>query len=137
MGAAKKSFACLLLAAVLVGAWNDIAGCLTYKVSLSLLLMRACGRVDGKEDAVHACLKKKRPSLSLPLSVLEGTHHVFQGCPGGLHGKGPKGWHHAASVDMVHWEDRGIHVKAIPESYDGFTSNTVRAIPCLYLSNLC
>ena len=45
-------------------------------------------------------------------------HHVFQGCPG----RG--GWHHAASTDQVHWENRGIHVKAEKESYEGFTSNT-------------
>jgi hypothetical protein len=48
----------------------------------------------------------------------KGTHHVFQGCPRN------GGWHHAASTDQVHWQDRGIHVKAEKESYEGFTSDT-------------
>ena len=26
--------------------------------------------------------------------------------------------------DLVHWEDRGIHVDAIKESWEGFTSDT-------------
>ena len=42
--------------------------------------------------------------------TFKGTHHVFQGCPAS------SGWSHAASEDLVHWEDRGIHVKAIHET---------------------
>jgi hypothetical protein len=48
-----------------------------------------------------------------------------QGCPGGGQpGSSAHGWHHAASEDLVHWEDRGIHVEAINESYKGFSSDT-------------
>lgn len=49
--------------------------------------------------------------------TFKGTHHVFQGCPH------DNGWSHAASTDLVHWEDRGIHVKAIHETYKGMDSN--------------
>eukprot|EP00729_Bicosta_minor_P016635 gene16635-32831_t len=48
-------------------------------------------------------------------------HHVFQGCPK-YHG-----WHHAASADLVHWQDRGISPSARNESYEGFTSSET---PC-------
>mmetsp|Transcript_73233 Transcript_73233/g.156902 ORF Transcript_73233/g.156902 Transcript_73233/m.156902 type:complete len:531 (-) Transcript_73233:48-1640(-) len=53
--------------------------------------------------------------------TFKGTHHVFQGCPS------DGGWSHAASQDLVHWEDRGIHVKAIHETYEGMDST---AVPC-------
>jgi sucrose-6-phosphate hydrolase SacC (GH32 family) len=43
----------------------------------------------------------------------KGTSHVFQGCPGGGQpGSQAHGWHHAATTDLVHWQDRGIHVEA-------------------------
>ena len=55
----------------------------------------------------------------------KGTSHVFQGCPGGGQpGSQAHGWHHAATTDLVHWQDRGIHVEAIKESFEGFTSDT-------------
>ena len=39
--------------------------------------------------------------------TVKGGHHVFQGCPH----RG--GWSHAYSEDLVHWEDRGIHVSKV------------------------
>lgn len=41
--------------------------------------------------------------------TVNGTHHVMQGCPGN------NGWHHAASTDLVHWQDRGINPVAVNE----------------------
>jgi len=49
--------------------------------------------------------------------TFKGVNHVFQGCPAS------GGWSHAASEDFVHWEDRGIHVKAIHETYEGMESS--------------
>ena len=45
-----------------------------------------------------------------------GVHHVFQGCPA------DGGWHHAASADLVHWEDKGIHPYQMNETYAGMES---------------
>ena len=28
-----------------------------------------------------------------------------------------------AGTDLIHWQDRGIHVAAVAESYEGFSSN--------------
>ena len=56
--------------------------------------------------------------------TFKGTHHVFQGCPGP---RTDGGWHHAASKDLVHWQDRGIGPKTINETYAGMESNTA---PC-------
>eukprot|EP01052_Picozoa_sp_SAG31_P029343 SAG31_NODE_2909_length_4921_cov_6.411240_5_plen_595_part_00 len=50
--------------------------------------------------------------------TLNGTHHIWQGCPAA------GGWHHAASEDFVRWADRGIHLRATNESWQGFTSDS-------------
>ena len=57
----------------------------------------------------------------------KGTHHVWQGCPGSKVDSAPKhhdpgGWHHAASLDQVHWEDRGLGPIELQESYEGMAS---------------
>ena len=66
--------------------------------------------------------------------TFQATHHVFQGCPAS------GGWSHAASSDLVHWEDRGIHVSQIQETYkgmdslsspcSGFVSLNDQGVPC-------
>ncbi len=66
---------------------------------------RLVGRCEGWADIAGAL-------------TLNGTHHVFQGCPTA------GGWHHAASRDLVHFEDRGIHLRAIKESYEGMVSDS-------------
>ena len=53
-----------------------------------------------------------------------GTHHVWQGCP---LAPGGGGWHHSASEDLVHWEDRGVDIKAMNETHAGMVSDSV---PC-------
>eukprot|EP00750_Incisomonas_marina_P028469 INCI6732.1.p1 GENE.INCI6732.1~~INCI6732.1.p1 ORF type:complete len:230 (+),score=29.60 INCI6732.1:201-890(+) len=50
--------------------------------------------------------------------TFKNHHHVFQGCPES------GGWSHAHSVDLVHWDDRGIHVSALKETYEGMDSDT-------------
>ena len=57
----------------------------------------------------------------------KGTHHVWQGCPESKvdrhpHHHDPGGWHHAASRDQVHWEDRGLGPIEREESYEGMAS---------------
>ena len=66
--------------------------------------------------------------------TFKGEHHVFQGCPTS------GGWSHAASSDLVHWEDRGIHISKVTETYagmnsdvspcSGFVSLNDQGIPC-------
>ena len=87
-------------------AWNDIAGALTYKGDTSLpdrCRRRECvARAGGWEEHCRVA----RASDCRPCSA--GTSHVFQGCPGGGQpGSSAHGWHHAATTDLVHWEDRG------------------------------
>lgn len=50
-----------------------------------------------------------------------GTHHVFQGCPAS------GGWHHSASTDLVHWEDRGLGPSRVLETHAGMDSHDT---PC-------
>jgi hypothetical protein len=47
----------------------------------------------------------------------KGTHHVFQGCPA------DGGWHHASTIDLVHWDDRGISPHKYRENHSGMESN--------------
>jgi len=49
--------------------------------------------------------------------TFKGTHHVFQGCPEA------NGWHHAASSDLVHWEDLGLGPMALHETHAGMDSD--------------
>ena len=63
-----------------------------------------------------------RPHCACAVPAHNGVHHVFQGCPRSSLGPEPDGWHHAASIDLVHWEDRGIGPGAQDESWHGFTS---------------
>ncbi|GMI62737.1 hypothetical protein ScalyP_jg11185 [Parmales sp. scaly parma] len=46
----------------------------------------------------------------------KGVHHTWQGCPSS------GGWSHAVSSDFVHWEDLGIDVKTLNETYAGMES---------------
>ena len=41
------------------------------------------------------------------------------GCPG------EGGWHHASSIDLVHWDNQGIHagLSALKETYEGMASD--------------
>jgi len=68
----------------------------------------ACLKLGGWHDIAGALTHK-------------GVHHVWQGCPA----KGA--WSHAASTDLVHWEDRGLGPSAIQETYAGMQSNSC---PC-------
>ena len=55
-----------------------------------------------------------------------GVHHVWQGCPASKQ----QGWHHAASVDLVRWQDRGINIAAMDESWEGFKAARQKNSPC-------
>lgn len=46
---------------------------------------------------------------------LNGTYHVFQGCPGP--GSLSGGWMHSVSTDLVHWTHSGIDISSIMEPY--------------------
>jgi hypothetical protein len=85
-----------------------IAAMVRFGGVLLLVLQMALVPVHGWADIAGAL-------------TLKGTHHVFQGCPAF------GGWHHAASTDLVHWEDRGVPIKVLDESYEGFSSNST---PC-------
>lgn len=72
-------------------------------------------KIHHSPDCLH---KKGWHDIAGALSFA-GVHHVFQGCPS------DGGWSHAASTDLVHWQDWGIHdgLKAIHETYEGMDSN--------------
>ena len=54
-----------------------------------------------------------------------GMNHVWQGCPAN------GGWHGSASADGVRWQDRGITVIAVNESWEGYTSHSgTNGSPC-------
>lgn len=64
-----------------------------------------------------SCLHKEGWHDIAGALTVQGTHHVFQGCPA------DNGWHHAASTDLVHWEDRGLGPMAIRETHAGMDSD--------------
>ena len=63
----------------------------------------ACLHTNGWHDMAAALTHK-------------GVHHTWQGCPSS------GGWSHAVSSDFVHWEDLGIDVKTLNETYAGMES---------------
>ena len=77
------------MAALILGAWAAMA-------PLKLHHSPECLKLGGWHDIAGALTHK-------------GVHHVWQGCPA----KGA--WSHAASTDLVHWEDRGLGPSAIQE----------------------
>ena len=118
-------YACALALLPAAHGWNDIAGALTYKGTSHVFQVREPPRLAlllHLELTARALLGLRL--LPLPLTGAPRCH-TTEGCPGGGQpGSSAHGWHHAATTDLVHWEDRGIHVEAIAEKYEGFTSNT-------------
>ncbi len=49
--------------------------------------------------------------------TVDGVHHVFQGCP-----NSSGGWSHASSTNVVNWQDNGIHIHKLNETYVGMES---------------
>ena len=70
----------------------------TTTYACMLLLVGMPGAVHGWADIAGA-------------PTFKCMHHLFHGCPAF------GGWHHAGSVDLVHWDDRGVPIKVLAEAY--------------------
>ena len=71
----------------------------TTTYACMLLLVGMPGAVHGWADIAGA-------------PTFKCMHHLFHGCPAF------GGWHHAGSVDLVHWDDRGVPIKVLAEAWN-------------------